>query len=419
MNPARTRVVITGRGVISPIGNDIESYWDNLVNGRSGLDQVTLFDSSPFPTQIAAEVKGWNPSKWINRKDARRMSRCSQFALVAAQQALNDAGLTSRDFDDETGILLGTGIGGFDQGYKGIKSLLTSRRGWKSISPFALPATLPNMSAFHIALAFGIKGYMSTHSAACATGTQAITEAAEVIRRGWADTIITGGTEAPINEVAFASYCQMRGMSTRNDEPKAAVRPFDQDRDGFLIGEGAAIFVLESLEHAIQRGATIYAEVMGGASTSDAYHIAQPHPEGDGIKRAMKRAAKYSGVSLDQIDYINPHGPGTPLGDRIEVNAMKQTFGEQIYDIPITSTKSLVGHAMGAAGALEGLATLLILENQCIHPTLNCDNPAFDLDFVPNQARPAKVEYAMSNNIGLGGQNASLILKRWSMNGSH
>ena len=266
---------------------------------------------------------------------------------------------------------------------------------------------------------FGIKGYMSTHSSACATGTQAIIEAAEVIRRGWADTIITGGTEAPVNEVAFASYCQMRGMSTRNDEPKAAVRPFDQNRDGFLIGEGAAIFVLESLEHATRRGATIYAEVMGGASTSDAYHIAQPHPEGDGIIRAMKRACKYSGVSLDKIDYINPHGPGTPLGDRIEVSAMKQTFGEDIYDIPVTSTKSMVGHGMGAAGALEGLATLLILENQCIHPTLNCDDPAFDLDFVPNQARLAKIEYAMSNNIGLGGQNASLILKRWSMNGSH
>ncbi len=419
MNPARTRVVITGRGVISSIGNDIATYWDSLVNGRSGVDQVTLFDASSFPTQIAAEVKDWNPSKWINRKEARRMSRCSQFALVAADQALNDANLSSNDFDDETGILLGTGIGGFDQGYKGIKSMLTSSRGWKSISPFGLPATLPNMSAFHIALAFGIKGYMSTHSAACATGTQAITEAAEVIRRGWADTIITGGTEAPINEVAFASYSQMRGMSKRNDDPKAAVRPFDENRDGFLIGEGAAIFVLESLDHALERGATIYAEIMGGASTSDAHHIAQPHPDGDGIIRAMKRAAKYSGVSLDKINYINPHGPGTPLGDRIEVNAMKQAFGEGIYDIPVTSTKSMVGHAMGAAGALEGLATLLILENQCIHPTLNCDDPAFDLDFVPNQARPAKIEYAMSNNIGLGGQNASLILKRWSMNGSH
>ena len=418
MNPARTRVVITGRGVISPIGNDVETFWDNLVNGRSGVDHVTLFDAASFPTQIAAEVKDWNPSKWINRKEARRMSRCSQFAVVAAEQALKDAGLDQGDFDEDTGILLGTGIGGFDQAYKGIKARLTSKRGWKAISPFGLPATLPNMSAYHIAVTFGITGYMSTLSAACATGTQAIIEAAEVIRRGWVHTIITGGTEAPINDIAFGSYCQMRGMSTRNHDPKAAVRPFDKERDGFLIGEGAAIFILESLEHALARGAHIYGEVMGGASTSDAYHIAQPHPEGKGVIRAMKRAAQYSGVSLSQIDYINPHGPGTPIGDPIEVQAMKDAFGEDIYDIPISSTKSMVGHAMGAAGALEGLATLLTLENQCLHPTLNCDNPAFDLDFVPNQARPAKVEYAMSNNIGLGGQNASLILKRWHMNGT-
>jgi 3-oxoacyl-[acyl-carrier-protein] synthase II len=418
-NGSRVRVVITGRGVISPVGNDVETFWDNLVNGRSGVERVTLFDPSPFPTHIAAEVKEWDPAAWMDRKEARRMGRFSQFAVAAATQAMADAGLTESDMDDETGILLGTGAGGFDFSYAGMRAL-HSERGWKSISPFILPGALHNMASYHIAQTFGIHGYLGTHAAACATGTQTIVEAAEIIRRGWAHTIITGGTEAAINDVAFGGYSSMRGMSTRNHEPHAAIRPFDQERDGFLMGEGAALFVLESLEHATERGAHIYGEIMGGASTSDAYHMAQPDPDGKGAVRAMQLAAKYSGVPLDEIDYINPHGPGTPLGDDIEVKAMKQAFGEHIYDVAISSTKSMLGHAMGAAGALEALATLLTLETQTIHPTLNCDNPdpEFDLDFVPGEARQANVEYAMSNNFGLGGQNASLILKRWNKNGN-
>ncbi len=309
----RVRVVITGRGVISPVGEDVETFWDNLVHGRSGVEQVTLFDASPFPTTIAAEVKEWKPEKWMDRKEARRIARCSQFGIAASMQAMEDAGLSTGTLDEGVGILLGTGIGGFDLGYEGMKAL-KSDRGWKAISPFWLPGSLPNMPAYQIAVTFGIKGYLSTHSAACATGTQAIFEAAEVIRRGWAHTIVTGGTEAAINDVAFGGYSMMRGMSTRNDEPHAAIRPFDKQRDGFLMGEGAAIFILESLEHAEARGATIYAEVMGGAATSDAYHMAQPDPEGRGAVRAMQLAAQYSGVSLEEVDYINPHGPGTPLG---------------------------------------------------------------------------------------------------------
>jgi 3-oxoacyl-[acyl-carrier-protein] synthase II len=412
----RTRVVITGRGVISPVGHDIESFWQSLTGGQSGVERVTLFDASPFPTQIAAEVKEWVPEKWMDRKDARRMARCSQFAIAASRQAMENAGLSESDMDEGVGILLGTGIGGFDQAYDGMKIMHLSERGWKSVSPFLLPASLPNMPGYHVAQLFQIQGYLSTTAAACATGTQAIFEAAEVIRRGWAHTIVTGGTEAVINDIAFAAYSMMRGMSTRNDEPHAAIRPFDRDRDGFLMGEGAAVFIIESLEHAQARGATIYGEIMGGASTSDAHHMAQPHPDGHGAVRAMQLAARYSGVSLDEIDYINPHGPGTPLGDRIEAQAMKQAFGEHIYDVPISSTKSMIGHAMGSAGALEGLATLLTLENQMIHPTLNCDNPDVecDLDFVPGEARAAEVTYAMSNNFGLGGQNASLILRRWT-----
>ncbi|MGH2542663.1 MAG: beta-ketoacyl-[acyl-carrier-protein] synthase family protein, partial [Ardenticatenaceae bacterium] len=314
MTDDKTRVVITGRGIISPVGNDIASYWDSLTHGQSGVEYVTLFDPSSFPTQIAAEVKEWRADKWIERKEARRMARCSQFAIAAAIQAMEDAGLTESDLDEGTGILLGTGIGGFDQSYEGMKALHFSERGWKAISPFLLPSSLPNMPAYHIAQTFGIKGYLNTQNAACATGTQAIFEAAEVIRRGWAHTIVTGGTEAAINDVAFGGYTMMRGMSTRNDDPHGAVRPFDKGRDGFLMGEGAAIFILESLEHAQARGARIYGEVMGGASTSDAYHMAQPDPEGSGAMRAMQLAARYSGISLEQINYINPHGPGTPIG---------------------------------------------------------------------------------------------------------
>lgn len=411
----RVRVVVTGRGVISPIGNSIESYWQNLLAGVSGVEQVSLFDASAFPTQIAAEVKGWDPSEWMDRKEARRMARFSQFGLAAATQALTDAEMSAESMDDGVGILLGTGVGGFDQSYAGMQAL-HSERGWKGISPFTLPTALANIASYHIAVAHNIKGYLGTYSAACATGTQVIVEAAEVIRRGWAHTLLTGGTEAAINQVAFGGYSTMRGMSTRNEDPHGAIRPFDRDRDGFLMGEGAALFVLEELNHALERGATIYGEVMGGASTSDAYHIAQPHPDGDGIVRALKLASKYSGVSLDQIDYINPHGPGTPLGDAIEVKAFKHAFGERAPQIPISSTKSMVGHAMGAAGALESLAALLTLENQMIHPTINCPNPdpEFGLDFVAEGARAATVNYAVSSNIGLGGQNAALILGRWT-----
>lgn len=417
MSAEQTRVVITGRGVVSPIGNDVATYWRNLMDGVSGVDRITLFDASDLPTQIAAEVKDWDPTPWIEKKEARRMSRCSQFAIAAASQALEDAHLTEQDIDEQTGVLLGTGFGGIEQVEHGINALLTDR-GVRAISPFALAAALPNIPAFHIAERFGIKGHLGTITTACASGTQALTEAAELIRRGWCHTVISGGTEAVIVEVVIGGFSAMRGMSTRNDDPTAAVRPFDKERDGFLVSEGAAIFVLESLEHAQARGAHIYGEVLSGASTGDAYHIAQPDPDAKGAIRAIKMAAHRSGINLDQINYINPHGPGTPLGDAIEVLAMKTAFGEAIYDIPISSTKSMIGHAMGAAGALEGLATLLTLENQMIHPTINHHTPDddFDLDFV-TAARPADITYAMSNNFGLGGQNASVIMKRW-MNGS-
>lgn len=414
MTVNRTRVVVTGRGIISSIGNDVATFWDSLINGRSGIRRITLFDVSEFPTQIGGQIENWDPSPWVDKKEARRISRCSQFAIAAAAQAMEDAGLSRDTLDGEnTGVLIGTGYGGIDKAEEGTVQV-NSERGWKSVQPFALAGSLPSIPAYHIAQNYNIQGYLGTISAACASSTQAMGEAVELIRRGRLHTVVTGGAEAPLIKVALGGFCAMRGMSTRNDDPEGAVRPFDRNRDGFLMGEGAGIFVLESLEHALARGATIYGEVMGGAATSDAYHIAQPDPNGRGAIRSMKIALKEAGLEPEQINYINPHGPGTPLGDAIEVQAMKDTFGEAIYDIPVSSTKSMVGHGMGGCGALEGMATLLTIENQYLHPTINCTDPeeAFDLDFVP-EGRPHEVNYAMSNNFGLGGQNATLIMGRY------
>lgn len=413
----RTRVVITGRGIVSPLGNSIAAYWDNLVNGRSGIREITLFDASAMPTRIGGQIENWDPSQWMDKKEARRMSRASQLALAAASEAISDAGLKEQDIDEDASVLLGTGYGGIDR-FEEAAQQVNSDRGWKAIQPFTLSAALPNIPGYHIAHRYNMRGHLGAVAAACASATQAIGEAAELIRRGRSNLVVTGGVEAPLIEVCLAGFCAMRGMSGKNDDPHGAIRPFDKNRDGFLMAEGAGIFVLESLEHALERGAHIYAEIAGAASTNDSYHIAQPDPEGRGSIRAMKLAMKDAGISPDAINYINPHGPGTPIGDVVEIHAMKSAFGETIYDIPISSTKSMVGHAMGAAGALEGVATLLTIENQMLHPTINCDDPEdADLDFVP-VARPHQVNYAMSNNFGLGGQNASLILGRYT-NGTH
>ncbi len=413
----RTRVVITGRGIVSPIGNSIAAYWESLVQGRSGIRKITHFDVSSMPTQIAGQIEDWDPSLWMDKKEARRMSRASQLVIAAATQAMMDADLDDEDLDEDASVLLGTGYGGIDKAEEGTVQV-NGERGWKSIQPFTLAASLPNIPAYHVAQRFNIRGHLSTVSAACASATQAIGEAAELVRRGRTPIVVTGGVEAPVIEVCMGGFCAMRGMSVRNDDPEKAIRPFDKNRDGFLISEGSAVFVLESLDHALARGAHIYGEIVGSASTSDSFHIAQPDPDGRGAIRAMKLAMKDAGLAPDAINYINPHGPGTPLGDMIEINAMKSAFGEAIYDIPVSSTKSMVGHAMGAAGALEGMATLLTIENQTLHPTINCEDPEdTDLDFVP-VSRPHTVNYAMSNNFGLGGQNASLILGRYE-NGKH
>jgi beta-ketoacyl-acyl-carrier-protein synthase II len=407
------RVVITGLGTITPLGLTVKETWEGLVAGKSGVGPVTHFDASSFSTRIAGEVKGFDPKQYINFKEARRMARCSQLAVAAAQEALADAGLSLPFADEErVGVLIGSTIGGLDQVVQGLRTLW--ERGPSRVKPFTVPAALPNMPAYHISLAFQARGYNSTISTACASSTQSIGEAAEVIRRGAADVVISGGVEAIICEVTFAGFAAMRGLSTRNEEPEKACRPFEAHRDGFVIAEGCALLILESLEQALERGARIYAEILGYGCSSDAYHVAAPEPAATGRVLAMRWALENAGVDVTDIDYINAHGPGTPLGDAAETQAIKTLFGERAYKVPISSTKSMIGHALGGAGAIEALACTLTIRDNVIHPTINYEtpDPECDLDYVPNVARSAQVNIALSNSFGLGGQNACLILGR-------
>jgi 3-oxoacyl-[acyl-carrier-protein] synthase II len=411
----RQRVVITGLGAITPLGLTVKETWDGLVAGRSGVGPVTQFDASSFPTHIAGEVKGFDPRQYINFKEARRMARCSQLAIATAQEALADAGLSLPFADEErVGVLIGNSMGGLDQSEQGLRTLW--ERGLSRVSPFAAAASVPNMPAHHISLAFQARGYNSTVSVACASGTQAIGEAAEVIRRRAADVIISGGVEAIICETAFGGFAAMRALSTRNEEPEKASRPFEAHRDGFVIAEGCALFILESLEQALERGARIYAEILGYGCSSDAYHMAAPDPAATGRVLAMRWSLENAGVDVTDVDYINAHGPGTPLGDAAETQAIKALFGERAYKVPVSSTKSMIGHAMGGAGAIEALTCTLTLRDNVIHPTINYEtpDPECDLDYVPNVARSAQVNIALSNSFGLGGQNACLILGRFT-----
>jgi 3-oxoacyl-[acyl-carrier-protein] synthase II len=405
------RVVVTGLGAITPLGLTVKETWEGLVAGKSGVGPVTQFDASSFPSRIAGEVKSFDPKQYINFKDARRMARCSQLAIATAQEALADAGLSLPFADEErVGVLLGTTIGGLDQIEQGLRTLWT--RGLSRVSPFAVPSGVPNMPAHHISWAFQARGYNSTVSTACASGTQAIGEAAEVIRRGAADTMISGGVEAMICEATFAGFTAMRAISTRNEEPEKACRPFEAHRDGFVIAEGCTLLILESLEQALARGARIHAEILGYGCSSDAYHMAAPDPEGAGPALAMRWALENAEVDVTDVDYINAHGPGTPLGDAAETQAIKKLFGERAYKVPISATKSMIGHALGGAGAIEALACILTIQDNVIHPTINYEtpDPDCDLDYVPNVARSAQVNIALSNSFGLGGQNACLVL---------
>jgi 3-oxoacyl-[acyl-carrier-protein] synthase II len=410
----RRRVVITGMGAMTPLALTLEETWEGLLAGRSGVGPITQLDASPFPSRIAGELKGFEPTNYIDRKEARRMARCSQVAVATAQEALADAGLEVPLSDGErVGTLIGTAVGGFENALETADTF--REKGLARVNPFTGISMLTNMPSFHVSLWAGAKGPINTVVAACATGTQAVGEAAECIRRGAADAMICGGVEALMHFAVIATFCAMRGLSTRNDEPEKASRPFDADRDGFIYSEGCAVLVLESLEHAKARGARIRAEVLGYASSADAFHIAQPDPNGAGACRVMRWALEDAGLSPTDVGYINAHGSSTPLSDAIETRAIKQVFGEHAYKLAVNSTKSMIGHAMGGAGAIEAAVCALTVERGMIHPTINLEtpDPECDLDYVPEGARKADVRVALSNSFGLGGQNACLAIGRF------
>lgn len=412
----RRRVVITGLGAITPVGNSAPATWESLVAGRSGITRVTRFDVSPYPSQVGGEVKDFDPTPHIPAKEARRMARCSQIAVCAAHEAVADSGLDLSLLDPtRVGVILGTGVGGLELYRDMIWRASKSQEVRMKASPSEAINGLANMPAFHVSQAFGTRGPLNTVVTACAAGTQALGLAAQTIRLGTADIMLAGGVEAMVHELFYAAFTAMRAVTTHNEVPERASRPFDATRDGFVISEGSAMMVLESLDHALARGAKIYAEVLGWSETSDAYHMAQPDPEAKGAALAMRRALADGGLQPAEVDYINAHAAGTPLGDAAETRAIKQVFGERAYQIPISSTKSMIGHLFGGAGAAEALACVYAVYTDTIHPTINYEypDPECDLDYVPNQARRTPVDVALSNSFGLGGQNASLIVGKY------
>ena len=414
----RKRVVVTGMGCISPLGNQVEVLWDNLIAGRSGVDRITHYDASSYECQIAAEVKDFDPIAWFGVREARKMDRFSQFAVAAASQALQDAAIEINQTNrDRIGAVIGSGIGGIGTLFEQTRVLL--ERGPQRVSPFLIPMMLADSGPGMVAIHLGIRGPNMAVVTACATGTNAIGEATEIIRRGDADAMLAGGSEAAIVPVAIAGLSVMNAVSTRNDDPQRACRPFDLHRDGFVMGEGAAILLLESLDHAIARQANILAEVMGYAATNDAFHISAPAENGAGAAICMRLALQNANLSGDEINYINAHGTGTVLNDKSETAAIKTVFGDQAYHIPISSTKSMTGHLLGATGALEALICVKVLQQGILPPTINYEtpDPLCDLDYVPNRPRRAEVKHIMSNSFGFGGHNATLILSRFTEGG--
>lgn len=406
---------------MSPLGHTVDELWSGLVAGRSGIGPITQFDPGDLPCKIAGEVKDFKPANWINFKEARRMGRASQLAVATLHEALQDAGLPTtlpEDLQERAGVCVGTAVGPFEKSDEEIQNY--RKKGWRAASPFGLTATLASMPAHHISVAAQTKGPIATPVNACASGTQAIVEGAEIIRRGHVDLMIAGGVEGLIIEYAIAGFAAMRALSLNNAAPDRASRPFDKNRDGFILSEGCGLMVLESLAHATARGAHIYAEVLGGASSSDAYHMAAPDPTGAGAVRAMKWALRDAGVDVSEVDYINAHGSSTPLNDAMETLAIKTLFGEHAYNLPISSSKSMIGHCMGSAGTLEAIACVKTIQTGTIHPTINYDtpDPVCDLDYVPNTSRRADVHITLSNSFGLGGNNACIVLGEYR-NGHH
>ncbi|WP_338655617.1 beta-ketoacyl-ACP synthase II [Sporosarcina psychrophila] len=406
------RVVVTGIGAISPVGNSAEESWKAVLEGKSGIGPLTRLDSDKFPVKVAAEVKDFDIEQYISRKDARKMDRFTHYALAASIMAMKDANLELEgDLALRTGVWIGSGIGGMETHEQ--QFLTFQEKGYRRVSPFFVPMMIPDMAAGQVSIYHGAKGINSCTVTACASGTNSIGDAFEVIRRGDADVMITGGAEAPITTMAVAGFCANTALSL-NPDPATASRPFDKERDGFVIGEGAGILILEEYEHAIARGAKIYAELTGYGATGDAHHITAPAPGGEGGARAMQQAIEQSGISPDKIDYINAHGTSTPYNDQFETMAAKTVFGEHAYKLTMSSTKSMTGHLLGAAGGLEAIFTVKALQEGILPPTMNFVNPdpECDLDYVTEGARKADITYAMSNSLGFGGHNASLVFKK-------
>jgi 3-oxoacyl-[acyl-carrier-protein] synthase II len=410
----KTRVVITGLGAVTPLGNTAEEFWASLIQGKSGIGPITRFDSTDFSTRIAGEVKGFDALKFVDKKDDRKLDLYLKYALACAVMAVEDAGLDpAKENGDRFGVLVGSGIGGLSTLLDSHKVLLD--KGPDRVSPFFIPMLIINMASGLISMRFGARGPNSSVVTACATGNHAIGDATRIIQRGDADMMIAGGAEAIIIPLTIAGFCQMRAMSTRNEEPTKASRPFDAERDGFVCGEGGGLVVLESLEHARRRDARIYAEVVGYGMTGDAHHMTAPDPEGDGAARAMAAALRDAAVQPSEVGYINAHGTSTPYNDKFETIAIKRVFGEHAKRLPVSSTKSMTGHLLGAAGGIEAIATTLTIYHGILPPTINYEkpDPECDLDYVPNQARKQDVEVALSNAFGFGGTNAILAFRKY------
>lgn len=407
------RVVVTGIGAVTPIGTGIDKFWPALLAGTNGVARVSLLDPSPFTTQIAAEVKDFVAEDWLEKKEARRIDRFIAFAVASATMALKDSGIElTDDLRNEFGVCIGSGIGGLT--FMGEQHRKQVELGPSRVSPFWVPYMIPDMASGYVSIVHGLKGPNTCTVTACSTGANAIGDAYHIIKRGDATAMLAGGTEAPICEIGLAAFSAARAMTTRNDDPEHASRPFDKERDGFVIGEGSAVLVLEDRDHAIARGAKIYGEVVGYGMSGDAFHITQPHPEGDGAIRAMKMAFRNAKLTPADIGYINAHGTSTYYNDKGETQAVKAVFGDEAYRTPMSSTKSMIGHSLGAAGAIEAVICLLAMRDGKLPPTINYEvpDPECDLDYIPNVAREASADYALSNSFGFGGHNVALILKK-------
>jgi 3-oxoacyl-[acyl-carrier-protein] synthase II len=409
------RVVITGVGLLSPVGNTVDEFWSALVQGRSGVGAITKFDTTGYPTRIAGEVRNFDPLNFVDKKDARRLDPYLQYAVAASALAVQDAALDTGKVDaTRFGVLIGSGIGGITTLLESHRNLL--EKGPDRVSPFFIPMLIVNMASGLVSMRFGAKGPNSSVVTACATGNHAIGDSFKIIQRGDADVMIAGGSEAIIIPLTIAGFCSMKAMSTRNDEPTKAMRPFDATRDGFVCGEGAGIVVLETLDHALAREARIYAEIVGYGMTGDAHHMTAPDPEGDGAARAMAMAVRDAGLEPSAVGYINAHGTSTPYNDKFETIAIKRVFGEHARRLAVSSTKSMTGHLLGAAGGIEAIATVLALHHGVLPPTINYEtpDPDCDLDYIPNQARKQNVEVALSNAFGFGGTNATLAFRTYA-----